>query len=70
MTSREHHNPTTSEAWRLECEARYVLSMPKEQRAPYLRRVGQNRGKAARERLEAEVRRQYAAGKTSQPRDE
>lgn len=63
MTSREHHNPTTSEAWRLECEARHVLSMEKSLRGPYLELVGEHRGKAAREKLEAEVRRQYAAGK-------
>ncbi|MFY3603287.1 DUF7696 family protein [Achromobacter xylosoxidans] len=49
-----------SEAHRLECEARHVLSLPFDRRVPYLTLVGRKRGAEAQRQLEREVRRQYA----------
>ena len=57
MNSREHHNPKTSEAWRMECEARYVIAMPDIDRRAYLASVKDFRGSAARSKLEAEIKR-------------
>ncbi|MGY6273475.1 DUF7696 family protein [Achromobacter denitrificans] len=48
---------------RLECEARYVLSLPFSEREPYLALVGRRRGTNGRMSLEAEVKRQFAASK-------
>lgn len=47
------------EQHRLECEARHVLAMPREQRKPWLDSIGKRRGLAAQAYLEAEVRRQH-----------
>lgn len=44
-----------SEEWRMECEARYVLSIPKEHRKNYLADVESKRGKESREQLEKEI---------------
>lgn len=48
-----------SEEWRMECEARYVLSIPKEQRKNYLADVEDKRGKEARLTLEVEIMKQW-----------
>lgn len=47
------------EQHRLECEARYVLSMPYAQRKPWLDSIGKRRGLEAQRYLEAEVTRQF-----------
>ncbi len=47
------------EQHRLVCEARYVLSLPHDERKPWLDAVGERRGKEAQEYLEAEVIRQH-----------
>lgn len=47
------------EQYRLECEARHVLSMPREQRKPWLDSIGKRRGRAAQKYLEEEVIRQH-----------
>jgi len=47
------------EQYRLECEARHVLSMPREQRKPWLDSIGKRRGLEAQKYLEAEVKRQF-----------
>lgn len=57
MNSREHHNHNTSEAWRMECEARYVISMTDIDRRTYLAGVKDFRGPAARLKLESEIKR-------------
>lgn len=51
---------TSSESWRLQCEARHVLSLPFDRRVPYLNLVGRKRGIEAQQYLEQEVRRQFA----------
>lgn len=49
------------EAFRLACEARWVLSMPsKEDRRAYLDLVGSKRGADALSKLENEIRRIYS----------
>jgi hypothetical protein len=48
-------NNTYSEEWRLECEAKYVLSIPKNERKAYLITIEDKRGKEAREKLEKEI---------------
>lgn len=48
-----------SEEWRMECEARYVLSIPKQERQNYLADVEGKRGKEARLTLEAEIMKQW-----------
>ena len=42
-------------AWRLECEAREVLSKPLEARKVYLEKVEEKRGKAACDELKAAI---------------
>ena len=42
-------------AWRLECEAREVLSKPLEARKAYLEKVEERRGKAACDELKAVI---------------
>ena len=44
-----------SEEWRMECEARYVLSIPKEKRKLYLADVESKRGQESRLQLEKEI---------------
>ncbi|WP_448717270.1 DUF7696 family protein [Achromobacter sp. AGC78] len=51
----------TSEQWRMECEARHVLSLPFSDREPYLALVGRRRRANGRMSLESEVKRQFAA---------
>jgi hypothetical protein len=46
---------TYSEAWRLECEAREVLSWKLDKRRKFLVMVEKERGKAGREKLEGEI---------------
>lgn len=48
-----------SEKWRLECEARFSLSMPLKARRLYLADVHEKRGKLARIELEAEITKQW-----------
>ncbi len=48
-------NNSYSEEWRMECEARYVLSIPKEKRKLYLADVESKRGTESREQLEKEI---------------
>lgn len=49
----------STEQFRRECEARYVLAMPKDQRKPWLDSIGKRRGPAAQRYLEDEVIRQH-----------
>jgi len=51
---------TTSETWRAICEARTVMRWPKEKRAAYYEDVQKKRGRAALERLKADVNREWA----------
>ncbi|WP_420808846.1 DUF7696 family protein [Bordetella avium] len=48
-----------SETHRRECEARHVLGLPFDQRAPYLALVGKRRGADQQKILEQEIRRQF-----------
>lgn len=50
-----------SDQWRMECEARHVLSLRFSDREPYLALVGRRRGSNGRMSLEAEVKRQFVA---------
>ena len=52
-----------SEEWRMECEARYVLSIPKDKRKLYLADVETKRGKEPRELLEKEILRLWKKSK-------
>lgn len=54
-----------SEEWRMECEARYVLSIPKEKRKLYLADVEGKRGKQARLELESEIMKQWTDKKST-----
>lgn len=51
------------EQHRRECEARYVLAMPREARKPWLDSIGKRRGLAAQKYLEEEVIRQHRLSK-------
>lgn len=50
---------TYSEQHRRECEARWVLSLPKDARKGYIERVREKRGAKAAAELADEVRRQW-----------
>ena len=52
-----------SEEWRAECEAREVLGWPKAKRLEHYAECAKKRGKAAAERLRANVVRLYHATK-------
>lgn len=55
---------TASEQWRLECEARHVVSMSgKQARRDYLDVVDKRRGTAAKNELEAAVRLEWGKRK-------
>ena len=57
-----------TEAWRRECEARYVLSKKKDARQAYYAGVEKFRGKPATQQLIDDVRREYAhANARNQP---
>lgn len=49
----------TDEQRRRECEARYVLAMPKDRRKPWLNAIGKIRGLEGQRYLEEEVIRQH-----------
>lgn len=51
--------PTYTEAWRKECEARYVLGMGKDQRRSYYAGVSKFRGLPAMRELIADVEKEY-----------
>lgn len=51
---------TNSEAWRAECEARWVMRLPKEERQAYYAMVKERRGEAAAQRLVADVRKLWS----------
>ena len=51
------------EQHRRECEARWVLSLSKEQRKPWLDSIGKRRGPDAQKYLEDEVIRQHRLSK-------
>ena len=51
---------TWSEAWRRECEARYMMTLSLEERRAYYAGVRKQRGEAAMKELIAEVNRQWA----------
>ena len=51
--------------WRLECEARHILSLPFAERKPFLELVGKRRGAMARTALELEIRRQHRLAKVA-----
>ena len=54
--------PTYTEAWRHECEVRYIISMPgREQRAGYVEAVAKRRGQPAAERLRSSVRQLWSS---------
>lgn len=59
----ENPAPTYTRAWALECEARWVLAMPFNDRAPYLVEIAKKRGEAGREALSAEISRIWKAGR-------
>lgn len=48
---------TNSEAWRAQCEARWVMRLPKAEREDYYRLVAQHRGVAAKDALRETVNR-------------
>jgi hypothetical protein len=50
---------TWSEAWRLACEARHVLTLPKKERSAYLGRIRVKRGDSAADELEGAVYRAW-----------
>jgi hypothetical protein len=55
---------SSSENWRAECEARYVLRLKsKQQRHAYLDSVAKRRGSAARDSLESLVMAVWKAGR-------
>ena len=55
------------EAFRMACEARWVLSMPsRDDRRAYLTLVEAKRGEAARRRLEREIKKIYDEQKAAQ----
>ena len=47
------------EAWRAECEARWVMRQPREQRAAYYEDVKKKRGEASLSKLIEDVREQW-----------
>lgn len=47
----------SSESWRAECEARWVMQQPKEARQAFYSAVREKRGAAAMDRLIEDVRR-------------
>lgn len=49
----------SSEEWRLECEARYLLSLSLEDRRRMLDGIGKKRGNAELERLKKEILGQF-----------
>ncbi len=51
---------TSSEAWRAECEARWVMRQPKAERQAYYAKVAEKRGKPAVDLLMADVRRLWS----------
>jgi hypothetical protein len=54
---------TSSEAWRAECEARYLLALADvDARRKYLKLVEAARGAAVRAQLEEDARRMFSAG--------
>lgn len=53
------HDAAAREQFRRECEARWVLGLPKPQRKPWLDSIGKRRGPEAQAYLEAEVVRQH-----------
>lgn len=49
--------PSHHECWRMECEARHILNLPKEQRQPYIDNCAKQRGQqAAQELREATIK--------------
>ena len=59
------HGHTWSEAWRAECEARLVASLPRSERREYFERVAKRRGEPAAREL-ASVYRRVVSGYASQ----
>lgn len=53
---------TSSEAWRAECEARWVMALPKAEREAYYALVAQKRGIAVKDALRAYVSRLWREG--------
>jgi hypothetical protein len=60
------HKHSYSDEWRLECEAREVLSWKLEKRRKFLIMVEKERGKAGREKLEGEILRLWNLKKSTQ----
>ena len=49
--------PSHHEDWRMECEARHILSLPREQRQPYIDSCARKRGeKAAQDLRQATIK--------------
>ena len=46
---------SSCESWRFECEARYVLTKPNDEKRDYLEGIGKKRGEAARQELRQEM---------------
>lgn len=51
------NSDTNSEAWRAECEARWVMRLAKAEREDYYRLVAQHRGAGAKDALRETVNR-------------
>lgn len=51
--------------FRAECEARWVLAQPLEKRRQYLTDVEKRRGKAATEKLKADIERLWREGRSA-----
>lgn len=56
---------TSSEAWRLECEARHILTWPLQQRQAYLADLPKWRGEAATQALRAAILVEWRKRQTS-----
>ena len=46
---------SSCECWRFECEARFVLTKPNDEKRDYLEGIGKKRGEAARQELRKEM---------------
>jgi hypothetical protein len=46
---------SSCECWRFECEARFVLTKPNDEKRDYLEGIGKKRGEAARQELWQEM---------------
>lgn len=67
LTDADPRGYTYTEAWRHECEVRYVLKMAtRQQRAEYLDAIERRRGKACADRLRSDVATAWLAAREKQ----